>query len=100
MVNSNWIAISTGLSLKITRRLKELDLSPAYIANLLGITPKDAFIMLTGKWNFTLRDIARLEVALDKDLIKIRTPYKNQGRHEYHNNYINPLWHNCWRGPI
>lgn len=75
---NDWIFLSTKIAVSISDRLKELNVSPAYIANGLNLSSEEVFTTLSGRKNFTLRDIARLEVLLGKELLVVNKPYDHE----------------------
>ena len=124
MTNSNvypyyrdWLKYSWAIAIKVKSRMEETGLTQKQLAEALGCTQQHVSILLNGRVNMTLETIAKLENALDIDLLeeessvgylnapgpndhspKVRTsllvdgyrPGKNKWSHKKTGRYINP----------
>jgi transcriptional regulator with XRE-family HTH domain len=70
-VRDNWIWLkySYAIAIKVRRRMQELHLTQKQLADSLGCTQQHVSILLKGKVNMTLETLAKLEQALDIDII-------------------------------
>lgn len=70
-VKDNWIWLrySYAIAIKVRRRMQELDMTQKQLAEALGCTQQHVSVLLNGKVNMTLETLAKLENALNFDLI-------------------------------
>ena len=67
--NWGWMKYSYAIAIKVRRRMDELGWTQKRLAESLGCTQQHISILLNGKVNMTLETLAKLEKALDFDLI-------------------------------
>ena len=67
--NWEWMKYSYAIAIKVRHRLKELGWSQKRLAESLGCTQQHISILLNGRVNMTLETLAKLENALECDLI-------------------------------
>lgn len=67
--NWAWLKYSTVIALRVRRRMGELGWTQKKLAEALDCTQQHVSILLNGKVNMTLETIAKLEKALDINLI-------------------------------
>lgn len=64
-----WLKYSYAVAIKVRRRMSDLGLTQKQLAESLGCTQQHVSILLNGRVNMTLETLAKLEQALDFDLI-------------------------------
>ena len=64
-----WLRYSYAIAIKVRRRMQELDMTQKQLAEALGCTQQHVSVLLNGKVNMTLETLAKLEKALNIDLI-------------------------------
>lgn len=64
-----WLKYSYAISIKVRHRMKELGMTQKQLAEKLGCTQQHISILLQGRSNMTIETLAKLEQALDFDLI-------------------------------
>lgn len=67
--NARWLRYSAMISLKVRTRMSEIGMTQVVLAEKLGCTQQHISLLLRGKNNLTLETIAKLEEALDLDII-------------------------------
>ena len=75
-INNNWawLKYSYAVAIKVRRRMQELGMTQKQLAEALGCTQQHVSVLLTGKVNMTLETLAKLEMALQFDLIGASLP--------------------------
>ena len=68
--NASWLRLSRMLALLSRARMDELNMTQQQLAEKIGCSQQNVSIVLSGKANLTLDTIARLENALQFDLIR------------------------------
>jgi transcriptional regulator with XRE-family HTH domain len=66
-----WLRYSYAIAIKVRRRMQELDMTQKQLAEALGCTQQHVSVLLNGKVNMTLETLAKLEKALQFDLIGV-----------------------------
>lgn len=74
--NRLWLALSANIAISIRYALRKKDMSQTDLANLLETSPQNVAKMLSGKQNFTIQNICRIEQLLGISLINA-TSLKN-----------------------
>ena len=67
--NSRWLRYSAMISLQVRDRMSEIGMTQVVLAEKLGCTQQHVSMLLKGKSNMTIETIAKLEEALDFDII-------------------------------
>ena len=67
--NWEWLKYSYAVAIKVRSRMEELGWTQKRLAEALGCTQQHISILLNGKVNMTLETLAKLEKALDFNLI-------------------------------
>ena len=67
--NARWLRYSAMISLQVKDRMSEIGMTQVVLAEKLGCTQQHISMLLKGKNNLTLETIAKLEEALDFDII-------------------------------
>lgn len=67
--NWSWLKYSYAIAIKVRSRMRELGWSQVQLSKALGCTQQHVSVILGGRVNMTLETIAKLENALDFDLI-------------------------------
>ena len=67
--NARWLRYSTMIALQIRDRMSQIGMTQVVLAEKLGCTQQHISMLLKGKNNLTLETIAKLEEALDFDII-------------------------------
>lgn len=67
--DSRWLLYSASIALKVRRRMADVGMTQVVLAEKLGCTQQHVSMILKGKNNLTLETIAKLEDALEFDLI-------------------------------
>ena len=67
--NARWLRYSTTIALQIRDRMSQIGMTQVVLAEKLGCTQQHISMLLKGKNNLTLETIAKLEEALDFDII-------------------------------
>ena len=67
--NARWLRYSAMISLKVRDRMSEIGMTQVVLAEKLGCTQQHVSVLLKGKNNLTIETIAKLEEALDFDII-------------------------------
>ena len=64
-----WLRYSYAVAIKVRRRMNDLGLTQKQLADSLGCSQQHISVLLNGRVNMTLETLAKLEKALDFDLI-------------------------------
>ena len=67
--NARWLRYSAMISLQVKDRMSEIGMTQVVLAEKLGCTQQHVSMLLKGKSNMTIETIAKLEEALDFDII-------------------------------
>lgn len=67
--NRSWLALSTKIAISIRYALRKKEMTQADLATLLGTTSQNIAKMLSGKQNFTIQSVCRIEQLLGINLI-------------------------------
>ena len=67
--NARWLRYSAMISLQVRDRMTEIGMTQVVLAEKLGCTQQHISMLLKGKSNMTIETIAKLEEALDIDII-------------------------------
>lgn len=67
--NARWLRYSAMISLQVRDRMSKIGMTQVVLADKLGCTQQHVSILLKGKSNMTIETIAKLEEALDFDII-------------------------------
>lgn len=67
--NSRWLLYSASISLKVRQRMADIGMTQVLLAEKLGCTQQHVSMILKGKNNLTLETIAKLEDALEFNII-------------------------------
>ena len=67
--NARWLRYSAMISLQVRDRMAETGMTQVVLAEKLGCTQQHISMLLKGKSNMTIETIAKLEEALDIDII-------------------------------
>lgn len=68
--NEFWLIYARHITLQVLRRMDEQSVTQAELARRMGCSQQYVSNLLKGSSNMTLETIARLEIALDLDLLK------------------------------
>lgn len=67
--NWAWLKYSYAVAIKVRRRMQDMGMTQKQLAEALGCTQQHVSVLLNGKANMTLETLAKLENALQFDLI-------------------------------
>jgi transcriptional regulator with XRE-family HTH domain len=67
--NWPWLKYSYAIAIKVRRRMSDLGFTQKQLAEVLGCSQQHISVLLNGRVNMTLETLAKLEQALDFDLI-------------------------------
>ena len=67
--NARWLRYSAMIALQVRDRMSQIGITQVVLAEKLGCTQQHISMLLKGKNNLTLEPIAKLEEALDFDII-------------------------------
>ena len=67
--NARWLRYSAMIALQVRERMSQTGMTQVVLAEKLGCTQQHVSMLLKGKNNLTLETIAKLEEALDFDII-------------------------------
>lgn len=73
--NEYWLKYSRSITLQVLRVMEERSVTQVELAKRMGCTQQYVSNLLKGSSNMTLETIARLEIALDIDLVKSALTY-------------------------
>ena len=68
--NEFWLTYARHITLQVLRRMEEQSVTQVELARRMGCSQQSVSVLLKGSSNMTLETIARLEKALDLDLLK------------------------------
>ncbi|UKJ07925.1 helix-turn-helix domain-containing protein [Solitalea lacus] len=69
--NKSWLKRSQAIAIMITKTLREQRKSQLDLANAMGVSPQQVNKIVKGKENLTLETIAKIEQALNIELISV-----------------------------
>ena len=69
IANHKWLRYSQEIALRVMNRMGELGFTQKSLAEKMGCTQQYVSLLLKGSENLTLETIAKLESALDIDLL-------------------------------
>lgn len=72
-----WLKYSYAIAIKVRRRMSDLGATQKQLAEAIGCSQQHISVLLNGRVNMTLETLAKLEQALDLDLI-------GSGLQDYH----------------
>lgn len=72
--NADWLKLSVMIALKIRKLLRIRGISQAQLAKNMDVTPAQISKYLSGKVNFELKTIAKLQAVLGEPLMEIDVP--------------------------
>ena len=67
--NWAWLKYSYAIAMRVRRRMEELEMTQKQLADVMGCTQQHVSILLNGRVNMTLETMAKLESALQFDLL-------------------------------
>ena len=67
--NARWLRYSAMISIQVRDRMAQIGMTQAVLAEKLGCTQQHVSMLLKGKNNMTVETIAKLEEALEFDII-------------------------------
>ena len=67
--NARWLRYSAMIALQVRERMSQIGMTQVVLAEKLGCTQQHVSMLLKGKNNLTLETIAKLEEALDFNII-------------------------------
>jgi transcriptional regulator with XRE-family HTH domain len=70
-VNKHWLKKSAKVALKVLRTLRAKNMSQKELAERIGVSAQQISKIIKGRENITLETIAKLEMALEVELISI-----------------------------
>lgn len=88
--NEFWLSYARHITLQVLRRMEEQSVTQVELARRMGCTQQYVSNLLKGSSNMTLETIARLENALDMDLLKSALSDTNQFTSSNHQHIIKP----------
>lgn len=69
--NAEWLQFSAIIALRIRKLLRQKGLSQADLAERLGVTPAQVSKLLSGKVNFELKTIVKIQNVLEGKILEI-----------------------------
>lgn len=69
--NADWLRMSATIALKIRKILRSQNISQVEFASRMGVTPAQISKLLSGKVNFELKTISKLQTILGEPIIDI-----------------------------
>lgn len=88
--NENWLRYARFITLQVMRAMEEQAVTQVELAKRMGCTQQYVSTLLKGSSNMTLETIARLENALDIDLVRSALTYvSGYGSAASHPKYLN-----------
>lgn len=72
--NADWLKLSATIALKIRKLLRLRGISQSQLAEAMDVTPAQISKYLSGKVNFELKTIAKLQAVLGETLLEISEP--------------------------
>ena len=88
--NEFWLTYARHITLQVLRRMEEQSVTQVEVARRMGCTQQYVSNLLKGSSNMTLETIARLEKALDLDLLKSSLSDTTQFTSSNHQHIIKP----------
>lgn len=88
--NEFWLTYARHITLQVLRRMEEQSVTQVELARRMGCTQQYVSNLLKGSSNMTLETIARLEKALDLDLLKSSLSDTTQFTSSNHQHIIKP----------
>lgn len=82
--NADWLRLSATIALKIRKILRLKGMSQAELASMLSVTPAQVSKLLSGKINFELKTIAKLQSVLGEPIVEINLSDKPADSAEQH----------------
>ncbi|MDR3669168.1 MAG: helix-turn-helix transcriptional regulator [Ignavibacteriaceae bacterium] len=73
IANEDWLNKSARIAIKILRTIRAKDITQLQLAEMLNVSPQQISKIVKGQENLTLETIAKLEKALEINLIDIST---------------------------
>lgn len=74
--NADWLRMSAAIALKIRQILRSKNISQVEFASSMGVTPAQISKLLSGKVNFEIKTISKLQVILGEPIIDINLSVK------------------------
>ena len=68
--NASWLMYSAMIALQVKQRMAEIGVTQVMLAEKLGCTQQHISMLLKGKNNLTLETIAKLEEALEFNILR------------------------------
>ena len=69
--NADWLRMSAAIALKIRKTLRQRGVSQAEFASRMNVTPAQVSKLLSGKVNFELKTLLRIQSVLGEPIINI-----------------------------
>lgn len=69
--NADWLRLSVQIALKVRKVIRKKGMSQAQLASELGVTRAQISKYLSGKVNFELKTIAKLQSVLHEDIMEV-----------------------------
>jgi len=69
--NADWLRMSAAIALKIRKILRSQHISQVEFASRMGVTPAQVSKLLSGKVNFEIKTISKLQAILGEHIIDI-----------------------------
>lgn len=69
--NADWLRMSATIALKIRKILRSQNISQVEFASRMGVTPAQISKILSGKVNFEIKTISKLQAILGEPIIDI-----------------------------
>lgn len=69
--NADWLRLSAKIALKIRKVLRQKGITQVQLASKLGVTPAQISKYLSGKVNFELKTIAKIQSILEENIMEI-----------------------------
>ena len=88
--NEFWLTYARHITILVLRRMEEQSVTQVELARRMGCTQQYVSNLLKGSSNMTLETIARLEKALDLDLLKSSFSDTTQFTSSNHQHIIKP----------
>lgn len=74
--NADWLRLSAKIALKIRKVLRQKGITQVQFASKLGVTPAQISKYLSGKVNFELKTIAKIQSILEENIMEINLSEK------------------------
>ena len=84
--NADWLRLSAAIALKIRKILRQKGMQQAELANLLSVTPAQVSKFLSGKVNFELKTIAKIQSVLGEQIVEVPLQDKLEEAADQHAN--------------